>query len=899
MIEITYMKTPEIPACEPGRIKALNKLCILDTPPEERFDRLTRVAKRYFQVPIALISLVDSDRQWFKSRQGLDASETPRDISFCGHAILDDKVLYIPNALEDDRFADNPLVTGPPDIRFYAGAPLHASTGERIGTLCIIDDKPRELTSEQFEVLRDLADAIETELKQVNLVKSAKGIVRLAMVAEQIDNAVIITDHNGLIEWVNRGFEKITGYTLDEVSGKKPGHILQGPDTDPATIELLRKNINAGKSIQTEILNYHKNGAPYWLDLLIQPVLNDEGEIKEFIAVESDISARKQAENNLRSSEEKIKAVLNTVLDGIITIDTQGIVHTFNPAAERIFGYAAKEVIGRNVNTLMPKKYSEHHDSYLSNYLQTGNAKVIGIGREVEGMRKDGSTFPLELAVSKMTINNKQMFTGIVRDITERKRLDEMKKEFISTVSHELRTPLTSIRGALGLVLGKFAEQLPDKAMKMLLMAERNSKRLTLLINDILDLEKIESGNLTFEYENIDLVNLVNHAIEDNEGFAQKHHVQLKFKSSLNQALVYADQHRIQQVLANLISNAVKYTPENGLVEVVVDKPELNYRVKVCDHGPGIPEEFRKRIFSRFAQADSSDTREKGGTGLGLSISKAIIERHTGSIDYKSDVGKGSTFYFELPALEITKSDSKKANTKDKVLICEDNPDIAELLVDMLESQKVDCDVAYSAEQARSLLAGNNYRLMLLDLTLPDTDGLVFIRELRAKKKTEHMPIIVVSGRAKEGRKAFNGDAMMVVDWLQKPVEQNRLKTALTHALNTNTRPRILHVEDDLDIVQIVRSLLEEMADLSNVGSLKGAREQLNNQQFDLVILDLGLADGSGIELLDELKGRCPVLIFSAQKPDLLTTSQVTGALTKSTTSNEQLLQTIKKVIGA
>lgn len=188
------MKKPAIPEDESRRLDALCSLNILDTPAEERFDRNTRLARKVFEVPIALVSLVDSERQWFKSRQGLDATQTPRDISFCGHAILSDEVFYVPNTLEDDRFADNPLVTGPPDARFYAAAPLHAPGGARIGMLCIIDSQPREFTDEQFAALRDLADGIEVELERTHLLEMAQDQAKLAVVAERTDNGVIITD---------------------------------------------------------------------------------------------------------------------------------------------------------------------------------------------------------------------------------------------------------------------------------------------------------------------------------------------------------------------------------------------------------------------------------------------------------------------------------------------------------------------------------------------------------------------------------------------------------------------------------------------------------------------------------------------------------------------------------
>jgi len=237
-----------------------------------------------------------------------------------------------------------------------------------------------------------------------------------------------------------------------------------------------------------------------------------------------------------------------------------------------------------------------------------------------------------------------------VRDITERKEVERLKAEFVSTVSHELRTPLTSIRGALGLVIGKFADSLPDVVRELLETANRNGERLTLLIDDILDLEKIKAGQLDFDFGPVDLADLARKAIAADAGFGQSHGVELRLLDLPESAMVWADPHRLLQVFANLISNAVKYSPGGGVVDVTVRRLEGRFRVSVRDFGRGIPEEFRSRIFQRFSQADSSDTREKGGTGLGLAITMAIVKEHGGSIDFSTAEGAGTEFFFELPA---------------------------------------------------------------------------------------------------------------------------------------------------------------------------------------------------------------------------------------------------------
>lgn len=896
------MQKPSFPDNEKQRIAALRTLQILDTAPEERFDRLTRLARVIFDVPIALISLVDTQRQWFKSRQGLDACETSREISFCGHAVHTDKIFYIPDTLEDPRFADNPLVTGAPNIRMYAGAPLATPEGCRIGTLCIIDDKPRDFSDNDLGPLRDLADCVEEELTR-HTVRDAEQIIRdhesrLHAIVETVVDGIIVIDDKGRIQTTNPATETLFGYTAQEMIGNNVKMLMPEQYANEHDTFLWNfSETGRAKIIGTgrEVTGRRRDGGTFPMELAVSE-MNIHGKTM-FTGVVRDISRQKRTEADLREGAERIRSIVDTVVDGIVTINAQGIIETLNPAAEKIFQYKASEVIGKNIKMLMPEPYRSEHDNYLSHYTKTGEARVIGIGREVIGQRKDGSTFPMDLAVSEMDISGVNMFTGIVRDITERKAVERLKSEFVSTVSHELRTPLTSIRGALGIVLGKEYEGITPKVRRLLETADRNSERLTHLINDILDLEKIESGNLKFYFEAIDLVRLSRTAVDTNEAYAQQHNVAIKLGTDVEHAMVRGDSHRLLQVFANFISNAVKYSPPHGQIDIGISQADNGYRVSIRDRGQGIPAEFRSRIFQRFAQVDSSDAREKGGTGLGLSITKAIIERLGGQVDYQSREGVGTVFYFDLPEWREEKAYDNKAVAKPGVLICEDDPDVAQLLVDLLEQESLTSDIAATAAGAKRLLAKNPYRLLLLDLILPDMYGIDLIRELRADQANNEMQIIVISGCAEEGKREFTGNAVSVIDWIQKPVDQERFRRATQQALRGNKRPRILHVENDLDIIQIARSILEDATDYTYASSITQAREYLNKHKVDLIILELTLPDGSGLELINEIKGHCPMVVFSGMEPGDELNQQVAAALTKSKTTNEKLLTTIRQLL--
>ena len=380
-------------------------------------------------------------------------------------------------------------------------------------------------------------------------------------------------------------------------------------------------------------------------------------EIERRVTVEQSLQgslmARKQSMDELDSLRLYNQNIIDSVGEGLHGIDLDGNILFQNPAAIAMLGWESGEAIGKPAHALMHHTLPNglpYHECDCAIHATLTDGAVRRIDNDVF-WRKDGSSFPIEFTASPL-LDVTGKISGVVvafSDITERKEIDRMKSEFISTVSHELRTPLTSIHGALSLLTGIYAGNLPDNARLLLDTAKRNSERLTVLINDILDLEKMDSGRLDFEFEILDLSAVAYKAVLDNEGYGQKHGVHLHVSESEENAMILADGHRLMQVFSNLISNAVKYSPKGATVEVSVCRRGNQFRASVRDTGPGIPIEFRQRIFRRFAQADSSDTREKGGTGLGLSITKAIIERHNGTIDFSCVENAGTEFFFDVP----------------------------------------------------------------------------------------------------------------------------------------------------------------------------------------------------------------------------------------------------------
>ncbi|MDR6293751.1 MULTISPECIES: response regulator [Inquilinus] len=598
---------------------------------------------------------------------------------------------------------------------------------------------------------------------------------------------------------------------------------------------------------------------------------------------ESDDAARALAE-----SQAQMQAVLDSARDPILVVDRHGVVELANRACGEAFGASSRSLVGTDISELVPALI--------------GGAHPAG---EVQVTRRDGSGFPAEISTGVFERDGREMSVCILRDRTERHRLDQLKNEFVSTVSHELRTPLTSIRGSLGLIVAGAAGPLPDKAKALLEIAHKNSERLVGLVNDILDIEKIESGRMEFRHDRLEAGSLVEQAVEANQAYAAQHEVEYRITARSDETLpVLGDADRLIQVLTNLLSNAAKFSPAGTAVEVAVETAGSQVQVSVRDRGAGIPEAFRNRIFQRFAQADASDIRRKGGTGLGLSIAKAIVERHGGRIGFEPAEGGGTRFWFTLPLLaEAQETPTTAGDARRRVLVCEDDPDVAMLLGLMIEQDGWRVDIARDAETALEKARTGQYDAMTVDLLLPGMDGITLIRQLRADAATAALPIVVVSATAQDGKRELNGDAVNIVDWLDKPIEQLRLRAALRQAglRSRSGRARILHVEDDDDVIEVVSAIVRDEAEIIPARSLREGRQKLAEQRFDLVIIDVGLPDGSGLDLLETINARTPrepVLIFSAQDSSAAYASAVSASLVKSRTDNRQLHQTITALIN-
>ncbi|WP_375742623.1 ATP-binding protein [Corallococcus interemptor] len=520
------MLPPPTPADEPRRLQALRSLCLLDTPAHERFDRIVRAASHLFRVPIALVSLVDEDRQWFKARHGLDVLETPREQSFCAHAILSPATFIVPDALKDPRFHDNPLVLGAPFVRFYAGHPLRAADGSRVGTLCLIDSRPRDFPDADRAALADMAAWAEGELNALDEREARTALEQQERFFEVSVDMLCIAAMDGTFLRLSRAWSRTLGFS----------------DAELYTTSLVD------------------------------------------LALEEDRAA-------------------------------------------------------------------------TARHLARAHEGVPVLQFEHRARCRDGSWRWLQW--NAVPDPEEGLLYAVARDVTqarlleaERQRVERMKNEFIATVSHELRTPLTSIRGSLGLLSGGIVGPLDAQVARMVGIAHKNSERLLRLINDILDLEKMESGRLDLNLAPTEVAPLLAQALQAHQGYADEYGVRLEAEVAVPHARARVDEDRFIQVLANLLSNAIKFSPQGERVTLFLTREDGVLRVGVQDRGPGIPEAFQARVFQKFAQADASDTRKRPGTGLGLSIAHGLVARMGGTLRFTTSPGEGTRFSFDLPECE-------------------------------------------------------------------------------------------------------------------------------------------------------------------------------------------------------------------------------------------------------
>lgn len=495
---------------------------------------------------------------------------------------------------------------------------------------------------------------------------------------------------------------------------------------------------------------------------------------------------------------------------------------------------------------------------------------------------------------------------AMIRDMTEAREVDRLKSEFVSTVSHELRTPLTSVRGSLGLLEAGVAGEIPEQALELVRIARSNTERLIRLVNDMLDLEKIEAGRLELHREPLSADELVEEAVEGLKGASSLVDVRIE-RVAVPTDVLAGDRDRLIQVLTNLLSNALKYSPAGGTILLSAGpatRPN-HVRFSVTDDGPGISPEQRPRLFGRFQQLDSSDTRAKGGTGLGLAISRGIVELHDGVIDVDSEPGKGATFWFEIPLASARHRASPPTGRTEphRVLVVEDDPDLARLLDGSLQRNGFRVERAPSVVAAREYLARMRPDVIILDLELPDGTGLGLIDELSLDERTSSIPVVVTTGTHEQSHTPV---ADMVFDWLAKPFSVPRLVRTLRRAVREPGKARVLVVENDETLRATAVGCLEKLgAECHTASNGADAVDIARRVSPDLIVLNGGSSETDGLALVDALRWdrlrSTPMIVYSKNKPGAdehrILSLGTTRHLSNSQCSEEDFIAAVRELL--
>ncbi|MBI2873774.1 MAG: PAS domain S-box protein [Firmicutes bacterium] len=503
----------------------------------------------------------------------------------------------------------------------------------------------------------------------------------------------------------------------------------------------------------------------HWYVLRIYPYLTTDHKIDGAVVVLLDIDALKRTENELRAAEERLRSVMDKVVNGIITTDKGGHIQSFNPAAERLFGYSRSEAIGQNAKVLLYEFDQSEDEGVRSNNGENWQTTILGGWHEVTGKRKDGSTFPMELAVSEFHVGS-QLFTWIVRDITERKRaaqegrrhLDELaeadsrKDDFLATLAHELRNPLTSIYTSVQLLRRLKAPE--PKSEQVYEVLQRQVAHLARLVEDLLDVSRITRGTIELRKERVLLGNVIESAIELSKSPIESSGHQLSVSLPPQPIILEADPVRLAQVFANLLNNASKFTDEGGQISLTARQETESVVVSVCDTGVGIPEDLLPEIFGMFKQGESPVARTQSGLGIGLTLVRSLVELHGGHVEAHSEgPGKGSEFVVRLPLVEGRAR--QKASSKNRritvasrhcVLLIDDNRDLANTFGMLLKETGIEVRVVYDGPTALEMLETFKPSVVLLDIGMSGMDGYEVARRIRKRPGFQNVPLIALTG---------------------------------------------------------------------------------------------------------------------------------------------------------
>ena len=749
--------------------------------------------------------------------------------------------------------------------------------------------------------------------------------------------AIVRVDSQATVKRWSAGAEKLLRWPAQE--------ILQHQLPEGGLREALGVVMQSGHAGGLEIEQAAKDGTLLNLNVWIAPY--DEAGASDYVILLTDtteyhvLAASERAATKRAKEGVRFRELMEAAPDAIIEVDREGRIVLMNAVTEKIFGYSRDELLGQSVDILIPEALREGHKRFRGSYWASPQTRPMGSGLDLLGRHKTGRAIPVEISLSPVRADAGFRVSAFIRDVTERKQAEEqirsiqrqfteelrlknqelaqrnqeveranrLKSEFLASMSHELRTPLHTVIGFCELLLEELEGPLNEKQKRFLGHMRQDSHHLLELINDILDLSKIEAGRLELRPELFDLSSAVEEVLGSIRQLAAPKHISVQ--NDVASLLIKADRVRFKEILYNLLSNAVKFTPEGGRIWTDSSIKDLFVCITVGDTGIGIAESEHTSVFDTFYQVGNTTKGVREGTGLGLAITKRLVEMHGGRIWVESQPGKGSRFTFTLALPESEHLAKRLAERPERlktlVLIVEDEMPARELLVNFQEPHGFETVTASSAEEAIRKAVELKPDAITMDMLMPGRSGWEALKTLRELPETADIPIIVVSV-LDEGEAAI---ALGATEYLTKPVA----KDVLVNAVRKYIRPRIgganriLVVDDDAGSVQLVREILDASG-YASVSATSGsdALEALSHIQIDAMILDLMMPQMSGFEIIFRLKAhpqwkKIPILVLTGKdlsQLDMDILRRETRAIfLKGKSWQQELVAQLRAIVGA
>ncbi len=863
---------------EAARLRALESYEILNTLTEEEFDRITELASLICKTPISLITLLDERRQWFKSKVGVDISETRRELAFCEYTIQGEALFEVPDATKDTRFKDNELVTGTPDIRFYAGFPLTDPDGFNLGTLCVIDRKARELDADQKRALQLLAKEVMTLIIERRQKEELRNFEKLFKLSPAL---ICVAGTEGYFKKVNPALKEMLGLSPAELYATSFYEIIHPDDLAATKMEVER--IKSGETILNFTIRVKAAGNSY---RYVQWVASPEPDTNNIFAVGRDIDEIKkmQMENN------RARAVLSAFVAhtpaAVAMLDNDMRYITASNQWIEEYGLQQTFEVGQSYYTSFPFISEEgrvRHQRVLSGAVESVDEQLVfipGFSSEKYLAWEMRPWTEFDGSIGGMMIYTKNITSMIAqREELKRAKLQAeqaslAKSEFLANMSHEIRTPLNGVIGFTDLVL---KTHLSPTQQQYLTIVHQSAAALLSIINDILDFSKIEAGKLELDIEQCDLYE-ISAQVADIISY-QVQHKGLEMLLFLTPGLprfIWSDSVRLKQIIINLLSNAAKFT-EKGEIELKIEllNEENGYatlRFAVRDTGIGIHDHKQQKIFEAFSQEDNSTTKKYGGTGLGLTISNKLLGLMNSRLELTSAPGKGSTFYFDIHvrAAQGAPIAWEGMDHLRHVLIVDDNEHNREILKQMLLLKNIRSTAAINGFEALQLLgSGKTFDVILMDYHMPFMNGVETIRKIRESFlfTPEELPVVLLSSSSDDEKIIQEGEKLNISHRLMKPVKIQDFYAALSHIFKKDTpsavpssfermisnsgEATVLIAEDNAVNMLLAVTILKRIAPHATIIEAtngKAALAYCKKKLPDLILMDIQMPEMNGYE---------------------------------------------------